>query len=440
MVNEKSFLELSWQYKLLGNTTLRLVDGRQIEVLSSGYRSSGQKGEVPEFVFAQVRFVDSGIIMHGSVRVDTLSSDWRRQQQVGRSAFDGVVLHFVGECDSVVIHNGVEVPTLCAPRIDYLRDNASRVAGECHGYIAQLDEVHREQILSRMASERLERKSGEVLALLPSVNGNWHKLAVQFLIMSFGYRSSKKPFAQLAQLSPIDAIVGDMVDRESLEAIFLGLSGFLDQGAVLDGFGWQLSERYLELASSFGLSGRVSLRGNYRLRPQSNPQLQLARLAAILGENGSFWDRLLGSVDYFDVREIFRGSLGSYWHTHLMLGVECSRGATALSRARVDGLIINFVVPLLHAYGQWLGDEDIKERAIDFLIATSAEENTLITKWKSEGCRPMNSYQTQALLEISKMFCAAGGSRCFECPVGGSIVVDYYRRYSHGMGFSDNNQ
>ncbi len=436
---QKEFLELLWQYSIFPSGSLTLTNGREIEVLRPGFREWIGARQSGDFLYSQLRYVDSGEVVSGSVRIDSLSSTWRDESKKSTThGFSGVILHVVGECDWEIIHNGVEIPTLVMPVIDYLRDRGERLAVECADALSQMDELHREQIFSRALSARLESKSSEVRDVLENLQGDWHKASIVFLIRRFGYKSTKDRYEALAHHLPLDMLMEGCFDRFSLEALFLGVAGCFVDDKLYDKYSWELRERFFELSDKYKIHSRVSL--TYRGRPQQNTQLQLVRLAAILSHTPSLWDSLLECDDYLRVREVFEQDLSEYWNEHLVLNTS-SRGVSRLTPEKVDNLIINYLSPLLHLYGEHLcecsGDDQgqiYKDRAVEFLLRTPPEKNRLVDPWCVNGFYPRDSFQTQALIELKDKHCSkGGGTHCYGCPLGGHLMIEYYAKYRKAM-------
>jgi hypothetical protein len=49
----------------------------------------------------------------------------------------------------------------------------------------------------------------------------------------------------------------------------------------------------------------------------------------------------------------------------------------------LNNIVINSIVPLLFSYGHYHHDDIIKARAADWLEKTTAESNSIISRWKS---------------------------------------------------------
>lgn len=429
MIDNKDFLTLIWQQRMFTGGELCLTDGTLIEIVSPGYST---QGVAPDFSHAAIKLIDSGVTLYGSIKVDARSSDWRRDGTVEQPAFDNVILHFVGQCDVQVMLRERLVPTLVAHVPEFITDGVRSLARECEPFLASMESVFRENFLSRIATDRLARKSDEMLEILKSVDGDWPCMAMIGMIRSMGFRETKAAYKELSNSIPYYVIRDRACDLISLEALFFGQAGYLDDGAsTVDEYVLKLRDIYTAQRGRFELGSHVTKWHQSATRPQSQPQLQLARMAAILHNERSLFERIVDETDYISIRRLFRTQLGEYWQSHNALGEPYDKGTTIVTEQRIDLFIINFVVPFLHAYGRFINDQGMKERAEDFLVATAAEGNTYVKRWIQAGYTPTNAYYSQALIQLATMYCS--GSHCVQCPLGANVLLEYYRKYTRAL-------
>ena len=85
-----------------------------------------------------------------------------------------------------------------------------------------------------------------------------------------------------------------------------------------------------------------------------------------------------------------------------------------------DSLLINAVVPLLFAYGLYHGDEATKQKAMDLLERTTAENNSITQGFRRMGVKNSNGYDSQAITELKNEYC--NNKRCLECMIGNVLL------------------
>ena len=81
-----------------------------------------------------------------------------------------------------------------------------------------------------------------------------------------------------------------------------------------------------------------------------------------------------------------------------------------------NSMLINAVAPLLMAYGEWQGNEEMVQRSIRLLESIPAEQNRYVQVWQDAGMLPFSAFDTQALLQLYREYCEL--HRCLHCRVG----------------------
>ena len=117
-----------------------------------------------------------------------------------------------------------------------------------------------------------------------------------------------------------------------------------------------------------------------------------------------------------ELYRIFEVSATDYWQTHYQFDRESPRKSKSLSKAFVDLIAINTIVPMQFAYNKSLG----KETEIDLMLEVAAEQNSVVQKFTSFGIEAANAFQSQSLLELKSEYCSK--SRCLECAIGGALL------------------
>lgn len=129
-----------------------------------------------------------------------------------------------------------------------------------------------------------------------------------------------------------------------------------------------------------------------------------------------------GKSSLDEVCKLFQGDTSPYWITHYSFG-EISRPQTKhLSKASIDLLIINTVVPFLYAYGKYRGQASLTARAGEFLEALKPENNYITRMWKECGLTAAHAGDSQALIQLKKQYCDP--KKCLYCRIG----YEYFKR------------
>ncbi|MCU0383947.1 MAG: DUF2851 family protein, partial [Cyclobacteriaceae bacterium] len=82
--------------------------------------------------------------------------------------------------------------------------------------------------------------------------------------------------------------------------------------------------------------------------------------------------------------------------------------------------MINGVIPLVYAYGHYTQNEELKEKAMQWILELPPEQNAIIKNWKKLNWPATNAFETQGLLELKKSYCQK--KACTNCTVGNFIL------------------
>ena len=116
-----------------------------------------------------------------------------------------------------------------------------------------------------------------------------------------------------------------------------------------------------------------------------------------------------------EIYKIFEISVTEYWQTHYQFDKISIKKAKKLSKAFIDLLIINTVVPFKFAYSKSQG-KDTSEENIFLLEQLDSEKNAIIDKYKTIGISSKNAFESQSLLQLKNEYC--NKSKCLQCSVG----------------------
>ena len=76
-----------------------------------------------------------------------------------------------------------------------------------------------------------------------------------------------------------------------------------------------------------------------------------------------------------------------------------------LGKGAVNIILINTVVPFLFVYGKYKGKNILQKRAIELLESIHAEKNAIINLWREMDIRPINAFESQALIQLKNNYC-----------------------------------
>ena len=111
-----------------------------------------------------------------------------------------------------------------------------------------------------------------------------------------------------------------------------------------------------------------------------------------------------------------------FWHYHYGLQNASDYKPKVLGEQMAENILMNTVVPVVFAYGMFHNNQSYKDKALEWLMQTKGEQNSIIKSWKSFGVNAENALQTQALLELKKHYCDK--RKCLDCAVGNKILKE----------------
>lgn len=286
----------------------------------------------------------------------------------------------------------------------------------CGGYIAHLDTLHRHDLYTRLAYDRLERKYKVVRELFDESDRNWNQTFYVLLFRTIGDTSNRDAFLMLARRVSYRMVLRERASLHAVEAMLFGASGLLDNYRD-DAYTRSLKEDFDYFSHKYEIEPMTGAEWNLRdIRPANHPLLRIAQLAAFLASNDFLIDRLVECRTAEDVRRLFSAEASDYWYTHYIPAAPTHELPKRIGRMKADLLGINLVSLIQYAYGAYNGNERLRERAFQLLEAIPAEENRFMRHWRFYGLRPANAFESQALLQLATEYCDR--RRCAECPAG----------------------
>ncbi|WP_416990507.1 DUF2851 family protein [Alistipes communis] len=286
----------------------------------------------------------------------------------------------------------------------------------CGGYIARLDALHRNDLYTRLAYDRLERKYDVVRELFAESDSNWNQTFYVLLFRTIGDVTNRDAFLTLARRVSYRMVLRERASLHAVEAMLIGASGLLDNYRD-DAYTRSLKQDFDYFSRKYEIAPMTGAEWNLRdIRPANHPLLRIAQLAAFLASNDFLIDRLVECRTAEEVRRLFSAEASDYWYTHYIPATPTRELPKRIGRMKSDLLGINLVSLIQYAYGAYNGNERLRERAFALLEAIPAEENRFMRRWRLYDLHPANAFQSQALLQLATEYCDR--RRCAECPVG----------------------
>ena len=401
------------------------VDGRRVKVIDPGLLNTDAG---PDFFNAKIEI--DGHMWVGNVEIHVRASDWARHHHDGDKAYDSVILHVVEKDDAPVKRsNGEVIPQMvmqCSPLFHerYSKLVEARTQLPCAAQIAGIPQLTITEWIQRLAFERLQSKVERIFTLYEAFSGSWEDVCYVAFARSLGFGINSDALEMLARRTPLRLLHKHSDSSLQIEALLFGQAGMLadDKLAATVPYYRQLRREYEFLSNKFQLKPMDgSMWKSFRIRPQNFPFRRIALLAHYIEGGFNLMTELLERKSEKTLRELFTVTLSGFWASHYTFaGAEKESGATALSNASIDIILINTVAPLYYAYSAKTDSYELSERAIDLLEALRPERNSIVATFTAAGIKCRDALTSQALLQLRREYCDT--RKCLYCKIGHHLL------------------
>ena len=204
-----------------------------------------------------------------------------------------------------------------------------------------------------------------------------------------------------------------------LEALLFGQAGLLEQD-VEDAYCSSLIHEYEFLKQKFSLQNNQVLPIQFfRLRPPNFPTIRLSQLANLYSKHQNLFSKIIELNKLEDFYELFKVSTSEFWKTHYTFETESKKSSKKVTKAFVDLLLINTIIPLKFAYLKSMGKTDFSS-LLALLEEIKPEKNNIISKFHAFKIKSTNAFETQALLQLKNEYCSK--QLCLQCEIGKDIL------------------
>lgn len=423
----EKLLHYLWKHRIMPLHPLRTTGGDEVEIVDPGL-ANNHAG--PDFMGAKLRI--GGTLWVGSVEIHERSSDWFLHGHDTDSRYNNVVLHVAQVTDvDVMTQSGLRLPQLqidVPPQI--LRDYEHLLSADhyppCRNVIENMPKLTIHSWLSALGAERLAVKNEAIQRRIDESAGSWEEAFFHTLARGFGFGTNSEAFETWASVLPFMQAAHQRDDEFQTEALFLGVAGLLDEDEMTDSQRQlALNDDYFKrLKSEFAyLSHKYSILRMHRsawqfmrLRPQNFPYIRLSQLSRLYCSRRADLSLIAACQTIDELHHALATDTSDYWLTHYTFGKTSAERHKSLSEASKNVLIINAIVPMLHAYGNHRHDEKLATRAIQLLDSVKAEDNNIVRLWAECGVKAENAADSQALLQLQQRYCDR--KDCLRCRFG----------------------
>lgn len=423
----EQLLHYVWKHKLFPLREMRTTDGRTVEVIDVGLHNHNAG---PDFFNAKVKI--DGTLWVGNVEIHSRSNDWYLHGHDRDRAYDNVVLHIAEVIDSEVADSTgrhlpqvqLDVPTQVADNYNELISTDSYPP--CYKIIPNLPHLTINSWMAALQTERLEQKTTAIQKRADKMNGSWEDAYFMTLARNYGFGINGDTFEEWAGCVPLNAVSHHRDDLFQIEAMFMGQAGLLDtnslqdcyrENAMTEGYFTKLRNEYLYLAHKFSLSPMDYKQWRFlRLRPQNFPYIRISQLANLYYERRAGISALLECKTIEGLQDMMKTHVTPYWETHYTFGSTSTKNEKHISPFSINLLMINTAIPMLFAYGRHTSNEQLCERAFNFLEQLKPESNRITRLWNECGLKAASAGDSQALIQLKNEYCDK--KDCLRCRIG----------------------
>jgi len=421
----ETLLHYVWKYKLYESANSVTSGGKTIEIIDPGVYNSNAG---PDFFNAKIKM--DGKIWVGNVEIHTAASDWYKHRHYMDKAYNSVVLHVVEFLDvsEVFDQRGRSIPQWVMEIPEHIKTNYrflinSDFSVPCLSKIREIPEIYLSDWKNALLTERLERKTNDLLRLLDEYKDDWNEVFYITLARNFGFGINNDAFERLAKSLPLKVVLKHQSSQTQIEALFLGQAGLLEEEQEnRDEYYFQLRKEYFFLRNKYKLKTlEPYIFKSLRIRPNNFPHIKILQLAGIIGKKQGLFAQMLEITEEEKFCSLFVSDLSEYWLTHYHFEKVSVKKTKYLGLQAGQVLLINVVVPLFFAYGKKKNSEQYIDRAIRLLESLKPENNFITTLFSRAGINIENACDTQALIQLKREYCEK--KKCIFCRIGHKLLA-----------------
>jgi hypothetical protein len=423
MMIKEDFLHFLWKYKLF-DPDYMFYKKAKVEIIDTGLHnhSSG-----PDFFNAKIKIGET--LWAGNVEIHIKASDWFKHRHEEDPAYDNIILHLVYDPDiSVYRKNGEEIPFVRLGFHPGLIERYKTLTEikedrECYHFFARSEPVFYQDWISKLGITRLERRVERLAAELEDNQYDWDTTLYHMLAYSFGMKQNSEPFLMLARAVPLKVIYKFRENSLSLNAVFYGQAGFLNETLSDDSYYTRLQKEYTSLKDLLP----EALPGSHlwkfmRSRPPAFPTVRIPQFISLVKNTFPTIDTLLSISSIKELRDFFTVHLSNYWVDHFLYGLPGRRSTYMPGKGTLNLWILNTMIPFFFCYGKYRKKEAFLHLALKLMEDLPPENNEILKKWNKFGVRAKNAFDSQALIELKTRYCEK--ARCTECMIGHKILLN----------------
>ena len=421
---KEDFLQYLWLHKKIDVLRLRTTDNERLEVVSVGQHNHNSG---PDFFNGQVRIENQ--LWAGNIEVHIKSSDWFVHGHEKDAAYDNVILHVVYEYDADIFRrDNSTVPTLELKKFinqevlhNYYKLFSSKQTWiNCEQDINSVDKFTLKSWQERLYIQRLERKSKSIVGLLKASKNDWEAVLFKLLAKNFGLKVNGDAFNCMANSVAFSVVRKTSSSLKQLEALFFGQAKLLSGPGATDYYNTLQSDyKFLKQKFTLDYEGGVNVRF-FRLRPSNFPTIRLSQLANLYHKEQQLFSKVISAEHLKELYALFQVNTSPFWKTHYTFEKVSKERSKKITKAFVDLLLVNTVLPLRFCYAKQKGDP-FNEDLLEIISEITSEKNSIVDGFNRLNQTAKSALESQAFIQLKTEYCDK--NKCLHCAVGNALLT-----------------
>ncbi|MEN8137583.1 MAG: DUF2851 family protein [Bacteroidota bacterium] len=419
----EDFIVYVWRYKLFCCYDFKSTNGSDIEILSYGERNFDSG---PDFFNAKIRIGDQ--LWAGNVEIHVNSSDWYRHKHQNDKAYNNVILHVVYNHDKEVevLESVLPVLELKNYISEIVTENYKELTGPSKSFLSCAKsysftyDFEYQNWIESLFVKRLETKTDDVRNQLDISVSHWEQVLFRSISRSFGLKLNGEAFANFSSSFDFKLVQNVSKNINSVEALFFGQAGFLDEEIDGEYFG-KLKTEYSFLKRKYSLkSVNNSQFKFFRTRPANFPTIRMSQLAHLYQRHPDLFSKILEVNSVRQMKKILSSGVSDFWKDHYTFKSGSKISERRLSSSFMELLILNSVIPVRFTYFRAINNSRKIEESLELAEYLMKENNKIISEFEKYGWRVNNAKESQALLELNNSLCHK--NLCLNCLIGKRVL------------------
>ncbi|OPZ01135.1 MAG: hypothetical protein BWZ11_01852 [Bacteroidetes bacterium ADurb.BinA395] len=225
----------------------------------------------------------------------------------------------------------------------------------------------------------------------------------------------------MARSLPLAILAKHKNNLFQIEALLFGQAGLLNEISS-DEYETALYKEFTFLKTKYDLKSIEGSRWKLlRMRPVNFPYVRIAQFAALIHHSTKLFSKIVEDPDSKYISKLFETEPSEYWQQHYHFGKTALNKNKKIGISSVYSIIINTIVPFLFTFADRKGNQGLKDKAFALLAEIPAENNAIVSGWKTLNINVENAADSQALIHLKKNYC--DDKKCLRCRIGLKVLT-----------------